>query len=378
VLHVYSEVIDSTVYAMLAAGLRDLGVVVEHVMTSSESAPLEKRLRGQGQTVHSISESHGTIGRLRRLRLVVKDTEPQLVVAFGQTANLLTAVPRLWRGRELSIGTRFHSDYHTHRYRLRGRLYDLVTAHSHRGVIVPSSGVREWMVTHDRARKERVFIAPFGLDLEDFKRVPSERSQQIRLKHGIPNDAILVVASARPVVPKGLTYLFEAIARLQDRPEYSSLFLLVSNWRGHVDREVELALSNLDPSRVVLVSREEDYPALISGADIFVHVPVGPYAEGFGQVYLEALAAGRPCVFTRSGVLSDAPTLRGAYIDVPYGSSDALQESMESLLRDPALRGTLAGLALDRCESANSEAMAEQYAAIYREILGREAHPNGN
>ena len=36
--------------------------------------------------------------------------------------------------------------------------------------------------------------------------------------------------------------------------------------------------------------------------DIFIHVPIAPHEEGFGLVFVEAMASEIPCIFTKSGI----------------------------------------------------------------------------
>jgi hypothetical protein len=49
--------------------------------------------------------------------------------------------------------------------------------------------------------------------------------------------------------------------------------------------------------------------------DLFIHVPTGPSEEAFGLVYLEALAAGVPSIFTRSGILNELEGSEFVYLD---------------------------------------------------------------
>jgi glycosyltransferase involved in cell wall biosynthesis len=68
--------------------------------------------------------------------------------------------------------------------------------------------------------------------------------------------------------------------------------------------------------------------------ELIVHVPIDPYSEAFGQVYVEALAAGVPMICTLSGI---APVfIRDAYnaLIVPYCDSRAIENAILQLLGD--------------------------------------------
>ena len=59
------------------------------------------------------------------------------------------------------------------------------------------------------------------------------------------------------------------------------------------------------PDRYTEIVYETDMPALYKTFDVFVHVPVEPHFESFGQVYVEAMASGIPSVFTLAGAATE-------------------------------------------------------------------------
>jgi glycosyltransferase involved in cell wall biosynthesis len=369
VLHVYSEVIDSTVYGDLASGLNDRGFELGHCMLTPETGPLGCRMDALGQTVWPNGDSPSKLAMMRAIQRAARAHRADLTVAFGQTANLLLGGLSLASRLGPTIGTRFHSDYHMYGHRLKGRLYDRITALAHDAIIVPSESAREWMTRRESVRPERVRVVPFGLSLNEFASVTPERVAEIRMRYNVGSTNKIVLASSRPVASKGLTYLVEAIARIQDAEGKNGPHLIISNWRGAVAPDLAAALVKLDPSRVSLVAREEDYAALLRAADVFVHVPVSPYAEGFGQVYFEALAAQRSCVFTLSGGLLDRPDLAGEFVAVPYRDSEAIEIAVAQILSNPVpVDGMVRSL--DAKSLGDAEAMSRGYASVYRSLNG--------
>ncbi|MBL0097760.1 MAG: glycosyltransferase [Bacteroidetes bacterium] len=55
----------------------------------------------------------------------------------------------------------------------------------------------------------------------------------------------------------------------------------------------------------IKIEFERDLFSLYSIFDYFIHAPIDPSVEAFGQVYIEALAAGIPSIFTLSGIAPD-------------------------------------------------------------------------
>jgi glycosyltransferase involved in cell wall biosynthesis len=101
-------------------------------------------------------------------------------------------------------------------------------------------------------------------------------------------------------------------------------------------------LAELPADSYVEIPFEDDIAALYPLFDLFVHAPVDPWAEGFGQVYVEALAAGVPAIVTPSGVGSELLEHgRNAWL-VGFRSSREILAGLLHLLAAPELRAALA------------------------------------
>jgi glycosyltransferase involved in cell wall biosynthesis len=89
--------------------------------------------------------------------------------------------------------------------------------------------------------------------------------------------------------------------------------------------------------------------------------------EPFGQSVLEAALAG--CAL----VLGDIPSLRelwdGVALFVSPDDPAALRAALESLIRDPSLRDTLAMDARRRALACSPERMARGYLRVYGRVL---------
>jgi glycosyltransferase involved in cell wall biosynthesis len=90
--------------------------------------------------------------------------------------------------------------------------------------------------------------------------------------------------------------------------------------------------------------------------------------EPFGLSVLEAAQAG--CAL----VLGDIPTLRGIWGDsavyVDPGDSAALRHAVQGLIEDDDRRHVLAAAAMARASTFTAQRMADQYCALYRELIG--------
>jgi phosphatidylinositol alpha-1,6-mannosyltransferase len=115
---------------------------------------------------------------------------------------------------------------------------------------------------------------------------------------------------------------------------------------------------------------EEELPGCYAAADLFVMVSRELASrgdvEGFGIVYLEASAAGRPVVAGRSGGVEDAVEDGVSGILVDPEDPGALVEALTRLLRDPDLRRRMARAGRERVVTQFSR---ESGAAAFTEVI---------
>jgi glycosyltransferase involved in cell wall biosynthesis len=100
-------------------------------------------------------------------------------------------------------------------------------------------------------------------------------------------------------------------------------------------------LRDLPPDSYQEINFEPDIFALYQLFNIFIHVPIDPSIEAFGQTYVEALAAGVPSVFTMSGIAPEFIRHRQNAFIVDFKDSQQIYEAMKEILHNGPLRNTL-------------------------------------
>ncbi len=110
-----------------------------------------------------------------------------------------------------------------------------------------------------------------------------------------------------------------------------------------------------------------DLAAEYSRADVFCLPSV---QEGFGIVYLEAMAAGKPVVAARA---SATPEVAPFEILVDPDDADALAAGIESLYRDPNLRERVVRSGAEWVEQFDSDVVARRFLGEIEKALGRGA-----
>ena len=101
-------------------------------------------------------------------------------------------------------------------------------------------------------------------------------------------------------------------------------------------------LKKLPASNYLIIDFEPNLFALYHLFDIYVHAPIDPEIEAFGQTYVEALAAGVPSVFTLSGVAPEFVEHEKNALVVPFQNSEAIFQAISRLLTDQGLALALA------------------------------------
>ena len=154
--------------------------------------------------------------------------------------------------------------------------------------------------------------------------------------------AVITLLSVGSIIPrKGVHRLVEALGILAARGCQARLRLV-----GSGDHEYEATIRarvrelGLD-DRVELVGFVRDVATLLDHyrrADIFV---IATLAEGFPRVIYEAMAQGLPVVATDIGTITAMLRDRQDALLAPRGSSEALADAVELVLRDVELRRTL-------------------------------------
>lgn len=157
---------------------------------------------------------------------------------------------------------------------------------------------------------------------------------------------------------------------LQKHP--STVYVIVGEGNGRHDLEALTRELHLEHA-VDFVGRKsgDELVAYFQACDVYVHTPkvVGLKFEGFGIVYLEASACGKPIVATDAGGIRDAVCDGETGIVVPDGDSLAVGNAVGELLSDPLRAKTLGENGKRYAELHDWRNIAKQYISLYDRVL---------
>jgi glycosyltransferase involved in cell wall biosynthesis len=214
-------------------------------------------------------------------------------------------------------------------------------------VLAPSQDTADHVVEQQKVRRERVHVLPWALDPE-FEAICANGASR-DLPHGYPQGRVILsvgrwLANERY---KGMDTLITALPRLMARwPEVQLVAVGSGNDRVWLE---ELAEKNGVNMHVHFLSdlSYEQLAACYAACEIFALPSAG---EGFGLVYLEAMAQGKPVIGGAHGgaleVIEDGVT---GYL-VPHGDAALLATSIETLLADSTLARKMGARGKQRVE----------------------------
>lgn len=186
---------------------------------------------------------------------------------------------------------------------------------------------------------ERIDVVPNGVDPAQY--FPADASA-LRARLGLSGKTVLLTVG-RLVARKGIDTVLEALPELvRELPELAYVVVGEGPDRPRLER---LAAASGVRSHVHFVGRAPagallDYYNL---CDVFV-MPARTDerdVEGFGLVFLEASACGKPVVGARTGGVVDAILDEETGLLVPPGQAGALALALRGLLRSPARRAAM-------------------------------------
>lgn len=277
-------------------------------------------------------------GSLKVFKLL-KKIKPNIVHTHLFEASLIgLAVARVLKIPR-RIYTRHHGTIH-HQYFPRAVFYDKLINSLATHIIAISRGVEKILLEMENVQPHRVKVIPHGFDLELFSKVERGRIIEVKRGHHIPEkDAFIIGVISRYTEWKGIQYIIPAFLEIwKQNPE---AHLVLANSRGDYAAQVQEMLKKLPAGSYTEIPFENDVVALYHCFDIFLHVPVDPLCEAFGQTYVEALAAGVPAVFTLSGIAQEFIRDQHNAMVVPYRDAKAIEDAVTLLKASPRLRNKL-------------------------------------
>lgn len=190
---------------------------------------------------------------------------------------------------------------------------------------------------------------------------PDKRSGMWR-KHFGKNQFICLYVG-RLSFEKGLDYYVEAIRQLNQAGIGQQMEFVFAGDGPYRETLEQYEISNIHLTGFV---RGEMLARLYADADAFIF-PSG--TETFGNVLLEAMASGLPCVCVDEGGVTDFAKNRENALVVPYRNTEALKEAIVNLFQNRILSRRLSLGALNTAFEKSWDGVMENLVQSYETLL---------
>ncbi len=212
---------------------------------------------------------------------------------------------------------------------------------------------------------DKISIIPNAVDINRFN--PDIDGMEIRKKLGIAAEKVILFVG-RLDFQKGIEYLISAFSKIvKDFPE--AKLIVVGD--GPLKNNIRAAINEFGISGSVFLmgrTNTDDLPKIYAACDLFV---VPSLMEGFGIVYLEAMACGKTCIGANIGGVEDAILDGHTGLLVPPADSDSIYRAIKKLLSD---EDTLARFGKEGrkrvLENFTWKKVAAQTLEVYNRALG--------
>jgi len=312
-------------------------LIQHHRNTSS----LEKVLRQENIPANQLLVPQGKRGMLSVLNLALKlkKLKPQAIHCHMRRANVLGLIAGRLAGIPDRIYTRHYSTQN-HRYFPKAVKTDKLLNNLATGIVAPSETVRNALVEKEGVHPDKVKIIYHGFDLKYFSAPEHNDIETIRSQLNLNENIPVVGVISRFLELKGLQFIIPAFIAFHR--SFPDAILLLANAHGPYEQQVNRLLSQLPATAWRKVHFEQNLAALYGCMDYFVHTPIDAEIEAFGQIYVEALAAGVPSVFTLSGIAHQFIRHEENALVVPYANSSSIADALIRLHNDALLQQKLA------------------------------------
>jgi phosphatidylinositol alpha-1,6-mannosyltransferase len=220
------------------------------------------------------------------------------------------------------------------------------------------------------ARSVPVSILYPGADLAAFR--PDLPTADLRERLGV-GDRPIVVCVSRLVVRKGQDVLIAGMHRIRRQVPEATLVIVGG---GPYEGRLRALASDAPDGSVVFAGQvsEEDLPRYYAMGDVFA-MPCrsrlgGMEVEGWGNVFIEASACGRPIVVGDSGGARETVVDGETGLLVDGGDVDQVADAVVGLLADPQRARQMGVAGRERVERSHAwPAIAARLAGWFREAV---------
>ena len=229
------------------------------------------------------------------------------------------------------------------------------------GVVAISHAVKKWLMRR-RIPHEKITVIHYGIEMERFRRSSPGVQKKWR-----ENGGALIGSIGRLEPGKGHDRLIEAMpAILEQRPD--ALLLIAGHDPWGYGKNLQEIIERLRlEEKVRLVGFQNDVGSFLGALDVFAFAS---RSEGFGQVVIEAMAAGKPVVASKVPPLTEIVEDGETGLLVEPGAARGFANAVVWILSHTDQAEQMGKRGQERVRSHfSAERMADETLSLYSALL---------
>ena len=227
-------------------------------------------------------------------------------------------------------------------------------------IIAISSAVKTWLRDDLGIHEEKISVIHYGIEPERFARCATHKEQ-----NGEAHGRVVVGSIGRLEPGKNFECLIHAMKSVRTQLPDASLLIAGHDIEGY-GSTLEKLIAELDlAENVRLMGFQKDVPAFLQGMDVFAFAS---RSEGFGQVVIEAMAAGNPVVVSKIAPLTEIVGESGLFADPD--DSPSFARAIVWLLNHPQEARLISKRAIQSVQDHfSARRMVKETIAVYDDLI---------
>ncbi len=219
--------------------------------------------------------------------------------------------------------------------------------HFHK-IVAISDMVKQDMMRWYRVPEERVAVVYNGVDVDRFHPRNRQYREEIRNRHGIGEEELVILFVSNNFQMKGLGLLVKALGEIKKRALLPFKLLILG--RDRQDSYLGLARAMALSEKVIFAGSSHEPEKYYGASDLLVHPT---FYDACSLTVLEALASGIPVITTRcngaSGMITQGQ--EGFVISDPRDDRGLVEKILIFFNREKLARASIAARRLAECYS---------------------------
>jgi glycosyltransferase involved in cell wall biosynthesis len=248
-------------------------------------------------------------------------------------------------------------------------LFSLLWRHAD-AMIAISHAVKTWVVNEWSVPSEKVTVIHYGIETERF----AQSHVDLRHAWGLNGRAVVgAVGSLRPV--KGHDLLIKGLRRVSEQIPHASLLIAGHDLWGY-GKTLQALIDKFHLNEQVrIVGFQSDVSSFLHALDVFA---LPSRSEGFGQVAIEAMAAGKPVVASKIAPLTEIVIDGQTGILAEPDDPEAFADAITWLLMHPEEAQRMGRRGQERVQDHFlAESMVIETMSLYETVLSQRIRREG-